>query len=56
MKRTFCLLLPIIPLCSEIAAGAEIPLAVDWDGDGVSELGFFENGTFRLDTNGELRY
>lgn len=34
--------------------GADVPLAGDWDGDGVSEIGVFSGeGLWRLDTNGD---
>ena len=34
------------------ASAGDTPVAGDWDGDGIDEIGVLRNGTFYLDANG----
>jgi hypothetical protein len=36
-------------------SGAHIPVAGDWTGDGIKNIGVFHNGVWRLDTDGDGR-
>ncbi|MFO1020977.1 MAG: S8 family serine peptidase [Planctomycetales bacterium] len=43
-------------LLKTFGAVGDIPLAGDWDGDGVSNIGVFRNGIFYLDYNGNGKW
>lgn len=40
----------------EFGAGGEVPIAGDWNGDGIRSIGTFKNGQWRFDTDGDGRH
>jgi hypothetical protein len=40
----------------QYGTGGDVPIAGDWNGDGVTNIGLFRGGVWHLDTNGDGRW